>query len=199
MDADDLLVARLRQGGDEEAFAELVRRYRDPVFRLAVSILGQGFAGDAEEVAQEVFLRVHRSLASFRGDSQLGSWIYRITFNQALNLKARVRYRAPHVSDESLAATASPEADAHEQLRPATGPRPDRMHRRAARGLPVRFAAALLVGHQRQRDLGPAGRSGEHRQVLSPSRTTPAVCDAAGTGIQRCLSRNTWTVCCERR
>ena len=95
-------------GRDEEAFSELVRRYRDPVFRLAVSILGQGFAGDAEEVAQEVFLRVHRSLASFRGDSQLGSWIYRITFNQALNLKARVRYRAPHVSDEALATTASP-------------------------------------------------------------------------------------------
>lgn len=116
MDTDDRLLARCRAGDDEEAFAELVRRYRDPVFRLAVSILGQGFAGDAEEVAQEVFVRVHQALASFRGESQFSSWIYRITFNQALNLKARVRYRAPHVSDEALAATATPEADAHDRL-----------------------------------------------------------------------------------
>ena len=116
MNADDFLVARLRQGDDEEAFAELVRRYREPVFRLAVSILGQGYAGEAEEVAQEVFVRVHRALSSFRGESQLGSWIYRITFNQALNLKARVRYRAPHVSDESLVALPSPEKDAHDDL-----------------------------------------------------------------------------------
>ena len=142
MDADEILVARLRQGGDEEAFAELVRRYRDPVFRLAVSILGQGFAGDAEEVAQEVFLRVHRSLASFRGDSQLGSWIYRITFNQALNLKARVRYRAPHVSDEALAATASPEADAHEQL---TDSQRDRALTECIDELPEVYQSALRL------------------------------------------------------
>ena len=62
---------------------------------------------------------MHHALASFRGDAQFGSWIYRITFNQAVNRKARVRYRAPHVSDEALAATASPEGNPLEQLETA--------------------------------------------------------------------------------
>jgi RNA polymerase sigma-70 factor (ECF subfamily) len=113
VDTDEVLVARCRDDGDDEAFGELVRRYRDRVFRLAVSILGQGFAAESEEVAQEVFLRVHRGLRSFRGDSQFGSWLYRIAFNQAVNLKARVRYRAPHVGEEAL------------ETMPAPGERPD--------------------------------------------------------------------------
>ena len=61
-----------------------MRRYRQPVFRLVLSILGQAFSGDAEEVAQEVFIRAHRGLISFRGDAQFSSWIYRIAFNQAV-------------------------------------------------------------------------------------------------------------------
>ncbi len=100
---DEELVARCRQSDDEAAFAELVRRYREPVFRLAVSILGQEFAPEAEDVAQEVMLRAHRSLAAFRGEARFSTWIYRITFNQALNLKARTRFRAPHVGDRALA------------------------------------------------------------------------------------------------
>jgi RNA polymerase sigma-70 factor (ECF subfamily) len=86
------------------------------VFRVAVSILGQGFAAEAEDVAQDVMLRVHHSLRSFRGEAKLGSWIYRIAFNQALNLKARARYRAPHVRDESLAAAPAQNRDPHDQL-----------------------------------------------------------------------------------
>jgi RNA polymerase sigma-70 factor (ECF subfamily) len=78
---------------------------------LALSILGPGFAGEAEEVAQEVFLRVHHSLASFRGDAQFSSWIYRIAFNQAINLKERVRYRAPHLGEQVLAAAVSSDVD----------------------------------------------------------------------------------------
>ncbi len=116
METDDVLVARCRQLGDEDAFAELVRRHRGAVFRLALSILGQGFAGEAEEVAQEVFLRVHHALRSFRGEAQFSSWLYRITFNQAVNLKERIRYRAPHLTDDVLASRMSMEPDPHEQL-----------------------------------------------------------------------------------
>jgi RNA polymerase sigma-70 factor (ECF subfamily) len=115
--SDEWLVERCRDGADDGAFAELVRRYRGPVFRLAVSILGQQFAPEAEDVAQDVMVRVHHSLHSFRGEAKFGSWIYRITFNQALNVKARARYRAPHVSDQALAATPSGDQDPHDQLR----------------------------------------------------------------------------------
>ena len=114
--ADEWLVERCRESADEAAFAELVRRYRGPVFRLAVSILGQEFAPEAEDVAQDVMLRVHHALRSFRGEAKFGSWIYRIAFNQALNVKARVRYRAPHVSDQALATTPSQDRGPYDQL-----------------------------------------------------------------------------------
>ena len=65
MDSDDTLVVRSRDAGDADAFAELVRRYRGPVFRLTLSILGQGFAAEAEEVTQDVMLRVHHGLNRF--------------------------------------------------------------------------------------------------------------------------------------
>ena len=114
--SDEWLVDRCRESADEAAFAEIVRRYQRPVFRLAVSILGQEFAADAEDVAQDVMLRVHHSLSSFRGEAKLGSWIYRIAFNQALNVKARMRYRAPHVSDETLAMKPSLDRGADDKL-----------------------------------------------------------------------------------
>jgi RNA polymerase sigma factor (sigma-70 family) len=114
--ADEWLVQKCCESADEGAFAELVGRYRRPVFRLAVSILGQEFAPEAEDVAQEVMLRVHHSLRSFRGEAKFGSWIYRIAFNQALNVKARTRYRAPHVSDGMLATTPSQDRGPHDQL-----------------------------------------------------------------------------------
>jgi len=114
--ADEWLVERCRESADDAAFAELVRRYREPVFRLAVSILGQEFAPEAEDVAQDVMLRVHHALGSFRGESRFGSWIYRIAFNQALNVKARARYRAPHLSEEALATAPSRDLGPHDQL-----------------------------------------------------------------------------------
>lgn len=72
------LVARCREG-DEQAFRELVDRYKGLVFALVARSLPD--AGRAEEVAQDVFVRVYRGLPSFRGDSRLSTWIYRITVN----------------------------------------------------------------------------------------------------------------------
>jgi RNA polymerase sigma-70 factor (ECF subfamily) len=118
VDSDSQLVARA-QGGDQDAFAELFRRHSDRVFRLALSILGQGFAAEAEDVAQEVFLKVHHALASFRGEAEVGSWIYRITFNQAVNLKARARYRKPHLDDTVLSQVATAEPGPHSLLETA--------------------------------------------------------------------------------
>lgn len=96
------LVSRAR-AGDESAFEELFRLHGEWVFRLALSILGRGYESEAEDVAQEVFVKVHRSLASFRGDAKVSSWIYRIAFNQALNVKKRARFHKPHVDDAVLA------------------------------------------------------------------------------------------------
>jgi len=118
VESDSQLVARA-QVGNQDAFAELVRRHSDRVFRLALSILGREFAAEAEEVAQEVFLKVHHALASFRGEAEVSSWIYRITFNQAVNLKARARYRRPHLDDTALSQVETAEPGPHSLLETA--------------------------------------------------------------------------------
>ena len=69
--------------GDPRAFAEMVRRYRRRVYGVALHILGSH--SDAEDVAQEAFIRANRGLASFDGRSDLFTWLYRITVNTALN------------------------------------------------------------------------------------------------------------------
>jgi RNA polymerase sigma-70 factor, ECF subfamily len=69
------LVDRLRRG-DQRAFEELVRRYQNRVFGVTLRMLGN--RADAEEVAQEVFLRVYRSVTDFRGQSKLSTWLYAI-------------------------------------------------------------------------------------------------------------------------
>jgi RNA polymerase sigma-70 factor (ECF subfamily) len=118
VETDPQLVARV-QSGDEQAFAELFRRHGDSAFRLALSILGQGLAAEAQDVVQEVFLKVHHALASFRGEAEVGSWIYRITFNQAVNLKARARYRRPHLDEAALSHAVATEPGPHAQVEKA--------------------------------------------------------------------------------
>jgi len=107
------------QRGDEQAFAELFRRHGDPVFRLALSILGQGFTAEAQDVVQDVFLKAHHALASFRGEAEFGSWLYRITFNQAVNVKARARYRRPHLDEAALSHATTTEPGPHAQMETA--------------------------------------------------------------------------------
>jgi RNA polymerase sigma-70 factor, ECF subfamily len=141
VDSDSQLVARA-QGGDQQAFVELFRRHGDAVFRLAVSILGQGFAAEAEEVAQEVFLKVHHALASFRGEAEFSSWLYRIAFNQAVNLKARARYQRPHLDEAALAhaATGAPGPDSQ-----AETARRDQALLECIRTLPEVYQSALRL------------------------------------------------------
>lgn len=76
------LVARL-QAGDEKAVRELADRYSARINQLAMRHLKN--REDAEEVTQDVLLKVYRKVGSFRGDAALSSWIYRITFNTAMS------------------------------------------------------------------------------------------------------------------
>ena len=139
MDDDSQLVARA-QGGDQKAFAELVRRYRDRVFRLAVSILGKEFVPEAEDVAQEVFLKIHHSLQAFRGEAQFGSWIYRITFNHAVNVKERARFRSPHMDETALRGMATPGRGLEKQIEAAQR---DKAIEECMQTLPELYQAAL--------------------------------------------------------
>lgn len=141
MDDDSQLVA-LAQGGDEQAFADLFRRHGDAVFRLALSILGQGFVAEAQDVVQEVFLKVYHALASFRGEAQVSSWIYRITFNQAVNSKALARHQRPHLAEAVLSRAAAAEPGPHAQAETAQR---DRVLGECIQALPEVYQSALRL------------------------------------------------------
>lgn len=75
---DDELIGRVRRG-ETRHFAELVQRYQDPVYGMTLRFIGS--AVDAEDLAQEAFLRAYRGLEGFKGDSRFSTWLYRITWN----------------------------------------------------------------------------------------------------------------------
>lgn len=83
---EEKLVERLKRR-DEAAFNEIVRLYQERVFRLVLRMLGD--RAEAEDVAQEVFITVFKSIDGFRGDSKLSTWLYRVATNHCKN---RLKY-----------------------------------------------------------------------------------------------------------
>jgi RNA polymerase sigma-70 factor, ECF subfamily len=79
---DMALVDRCRRG-DLAAFEELYRAHSGRIYGLALRMLGN--PADAEDLLQEIFLAAHRKLESFRGESALGTWLYRLATNQILD------------------------------------------------------------------------------------------------------------------
>jgi len=84
--AESELVSRAA-GGDSAAFQALVERHRSRVYRVAYQFAGNH--ADAEDIAQEVFIKVYRSLDRFRQDAQLTSWLYRIVMNACIDHRRR--------------------------------------------------------------------------------------------------------------
>lgn len=115
---DGALVTRMR-GGDGDAVAELSARYGARIHQLAMRYVKNW--EDAEEVAQDVLLKVSRKIDAFRGDSALSSWIYRITFNTAMSRLRRMK-RARQIDAPLSVAPEGMGVDDHGAQRPAIDP-----------------------------------------------------------------------------
>jgi len=117
-------VERLQQH-DERAFNELVEAYSPRVYRLVARMLGR--RADAEDMAQEVFVQIFKSIGQFRGDAKLGTWIYRVAINLCKN---RSKYLSRRQDDKQDALDAIVD---HQPLHQAKGvtsgqvSRPDQM------------------------------------------------------------------------
>ena len=101
----ELDLARQAQGGDESAFAEIVRRYSPRVFSVASRFFRQRSL--VEEAAQEVFLKAYTQLGSFEGRGSLEGWLTRIATNTCLNRMRAQRARPEDPDDERLRRIAS--------------------------------------------------------------------------------------------
>ncbi len=103
------LVAEARDGNDR-AFEEIVRRTYADTYTLAYRLTGD--PEDARDVAQETYLRAHRSIGRFRGDAQFGTWLHRITANCANTLLGRRgRHRHDPLPDDPPIADSQPQND----------------------------------------------------------------------------------------
>ncbi|MDP9230299.1 MAG: RNA polymerase sigma factor [Bacteroidota bacterium] len=80
------LIEQLKRG-DETAFKTIVQTWQDMVYNTAIGIVQN--AEDAEDIAQEVFVKVYESIKDFKGESKLSTWIYRITISKALDHERR--------------------------------------------------------------------------------------------------------------
>jgi RNA polymerase sigma-70 factor, ECF subfamily len=104
------LVERCRRG-DLGAFEELYRTHARRIFGLAVRMLGN--TADAEDLLQEIFLSAYRKLDSFRGESALGTWLYRLATNQILDYVRSRAARTGQLTDGLDDAGVLPDASSH--------------------------------------------------------------------------------------
>jgi len=79
----DLYYINLVKDGNTSAYAVLVDRYKDFVFNLSLKMLQQ--REEAEEAAQDTFIKIFKSLQSFKGESKFSTWLYKVTYNNCLD------------------------------------------------------------------------------------------------------------------
>lgn len=97
LEKDEKRLVELARSGNVDAFGEIYECHSPGVYNLVYRMLGN--REDAEDVKQEVFIRVHRALGSFKGDARFSTWLYRIAANVCLD---HIRRRKPTVSSEGL-------------------------------------------------------------------------------------------------
>lgn len=143
-DPDAQLMLAFR-GGDEGAFAALVHRWQDRVVSLANRYLRS--TADAEDLAQEVFLRVHRARETYEPTARFSTWIYRITVNTSLNsLRGRrVRRAIGGAFPDDAAAADPPDPDERPPEAAAEDEELARVLRAILDELPERQRAAILL------------------------------------------------------
>ena len=136
MPADEAIIQLVQAGREQEAFERLVPAYRRRVFGLAFSILRDRAA--AEDLAQEVFVKLWQALPRYDGRAKLSTWIYAITRNAAVSA-LRARRRSLSMSDHAVREEVEGIAAAPV---PATG---DRELRRAVGALPEKQRQAVTL------------------------------------------------------
>ena len=169
MDPDAALIRRAQEG-DTRAFRQLFTRHQGTVSRIVYRMIGP--SPDVEDVVQDVFLNVYRSLPSFRGDSKFSTWLYRLATNVTRMHLRRGRSR-PRFADVEV-----PEERAKR-----------RMADLAARGEAFDFAEVLARQEERDhrdrtRSVGPLIQASDAIEIFTDGMTTDQVIDRLESLVQ---------------
>ncbi len=132
--ANDLILIRRFQRGDASAFEEIIFRYQDKIYNFCRHMLGN--ASDAEDAAQDVFLKAYQNLNKFKPEASLYTWLYRIAVNTCIDYK-----RKPLL--ESLFKS-SKEGDEFVVDHPADSPSPERLYESKQIGNAIQLALGRL-------------------------------------------------------
>ena len=100
---DNEIISRVLQG-EQNAYAELVKRYQSYVFTLVLRMVKT--REDAEEIAQDVFVKAYRSLADFRGESKFSTWLYTITNTTSITFLRKKKLEVHSLDNEKVFETA---------------------------------------------------------------------------------------------
>jgi RNA polymerase sigma-70 factor (ECF subfamily) len=138
--ADERRLITRAQSGDTAAFRELVERHQARAYTLALRILRS--PSDAEEVAQDAFVRVWSALAGFRGESTFGTWLYRIVARRAFDRAAVLRNRRAREQPEAVLPEPSAPEREHDHLETA------RLQRLIASLTPAQRAVVTLYYYE---------------------------------------------------
>jgi RNA polymerase sigma-70 factor (ECF subfamily) len=96
---DKAIIGKVLQG-DHQLFGELIKRYRHLVFTVAMRYVNT--REDAEEIAQDVFIKAYRSLADFRQDAKFSTWLYAITTNTCITFTRKRKLETHSLADEKV-------------------------------------------------------------------------------------------------
>jgi RNA polymerase sigma-70 factor (ECF subfamily) len=150
---DDSALASRAAQGDQDAFARIMRRYNQRLYRLAVSVMGD--ASEAEDVLQESYVRAFYAFATYSGAGSLGAWLARIVRNEAIDRVRSRDSRRSHVAIEADLGGQSEEDEtnvANDPLQTLTDPQAlaanadlRRLLERAIQRLPEQFRSAFVL------------------------------------------------------
>ena len=148
---DDAALASRAAQGDQDAFARIMRRYNQRLYRLAVSVMGD--ASEAEDVLQESYVRAFYAFATYAGAGSLGAWLARIVRNEAIDRVRSRESRRNHVAIEAELGEQSGEDETNVTIDPlmidpqalAANAELRKLLERAIQRLPEQFRTAFVL------------------------------------------------------
>lgn len=150
MVADEILVKKA-QGGDTSAYGELVCRYQDRVYGLAMRVLAS--PEDARDASQEIFIKAFRALPGFNFRAAFATWLYRVAYNTSMDLqrkRGRERSRSVSMESDEITRCAGLRDDALGPEEACLDRESLRDLRRAVAELPEEYRLALVLHHYQE-------------------------------------------------